>query len=296
MPRIPIPSKVLVELILFFVLVGMLIYLLLDQHPPVGTYIAILGLLAAIVAFFEKPTTLEKAVCVFAFCILTVFEISNLYKERESLEIKEHENRIQEAAAIKSIIDGLQQSNQANQIRFNETIAGVKGTLEVANTAVLNTRPIAKLRETGIEPVIDPPIFMAGREMRWNIHYINDGNETAKSGKALASIYVGKLDDENDQRAMVIKFDKLWQTSAAKLIEVFPATPTMGTIPVTFNQDEIDALDARTQTMYLLWRFEWFDSTGHLASEGCIGAQNFHNWTVTHNCVVHNRTRYFLKK
>jgi hypothetical protein len=49
------------------------------HHPPVGTYIAILGLLAAAVTLRKDPPLSEKAIWILLMATLMVAEIRNLY-------------------------------------------------------------------------------------------------------------------------------------------------------------------------------------------------------------------------
>jgi hypothetical protein len=55
-------------------------YLLsVGHHPPVGTYIAILGGLAAAVTFRKDPPLKEKAAWIMLIALVMKAEISNLY-------------------------------------------------------------------------------------------------------------------------------------------------------------------------------------------------------------------------
>lgn len=49
------------------------------HHPPVGTYIAVLGGLAAAVTFRKEPSVGEKAAWIVLISLLAVAEIRNLY-------------------------------------------------------------------------------------------------------------------------------------------------------------------------------------------------------------------------
>jgi hypothetical protein len=58
------------------------------HHPPVGTYIAILGVLATAVTLRKDPPLPEKAAWVFLFALLAVAEIRNLYVEDNEETVK----------------------------------------------------------------------------------------------------------------------------------------------------------------------------------------------------------------
>ncbi len=70
------------------------------HHPPVGTYIAILGVLAAAVTFRKDTSLPEKALWTILFALLGFAEIRNLYiSEQEQIE------------EFRTIADGLSQAN-----------------------------------------------------------------------------------------------------------------------------------------------------------------------------------------
>jgi hypothetical protein len=54
-----------------------------DHRPPVGTYIAILGFVAAAVTFRKDPPVHEKFFWIIAITLLMTAEIQNLYKDRD---------------------------------------------------------------------------------------------------------------------------------------------------------------------------------------------------------------------
>ena len=59
----------------------------IGHHPPVGTYIALAGLLVAAVTLRKDPPLPEKACWIVLFTLLTVAEIRNLYiADREQAE------------------------------------------------------------------------------------------------------------------------------------------------------------------------------------------------------------------
>ncbi|HTB95477.1 MAG TPA: hypothetical protein VK716_00595 [Terracidiphilus sp.] len=77
------------------------------HHPPIGTYIALAGLLVACVTLRKDPPVLEKACWIILFTMVTVAEIKNLYvADRE------------QSSAFQSIRSGL-----------GETKSGLDGTI-----------------------------------------------------------------------------------------------------------------------------------------------------------------------
>jgi hypothetical protein len=68
---------------------------------PIGVYIAILGLLAAIVTLLPPVTRKEKALWVVVFFGLCVLEISNLYRDNKDVAVA----RQNEADAFSHLLD-----------------------------------------------------------------------------------------------------------------------------------------------------------------------------------------------
>jgi hypothetical protein len=61
------------------VIVVLLFFAWRCYHPPVGVYIAIMGLVAAGVTLREKPSSLEKALWIVVITLLMFAEVQNLY-------------------------------------------------------------------------------------------------------------------------------------------------------------------------------------------------------------------------
>jgi hypothetical protein len=85
------------------------------HHPPVGTYIAILGVLAAAVTFRKEPSLLEKGAWIIVFTLVGVAEIRNLYIADE-----------EQANKFNSIRSDLEVTNQG--LKQTVTALGVTAT------------------------------------------------------------------------------------------------------------------------------------------------------------------------
>jgi uncharacterized membrane protein YoaK (UPF0700 family) len=84
-----------------------------NHHPPVGTYIAIMGGLAAVVTLREKPPLKEKAAWIVLIAFVMVAEIQNLYVvDRE------------QASIFSSIQGGLQSTKNG----LDQTARGLQAT------------------------------------------------------------------------------------------------------------------------------------------------------------------------
>jgi predicted membrane-bound mannosyltransferase len=68
--------------LLLAALVALLQYRYSEAHPPIGTYVVVLGLAAAFVTLRDHPQKWERAAWVFMMFVLAGLEISNLYRDQ----------------------------------------------------------------------------------------------------------------------------------------------------------------------------------------------------------------------
>jgi hypothetical protein len=95
-----------------------------EHNPPVGAYIAVMGLVAACVTFRKEPSRTEKALWIGVMTILMVAEIRNLYvADNEQLK------------KFSTIKDGLTLANQG----LVKTKEGLDGTLKALDTLLGET-------------------------------------------------------------------------------------------------------------------------------------------------------------
>src|SRR5450759_4024127 len=87
-------------------------------YPPVGTYIAVLAFLAAVVTIWPTEHPWGRAVWVFAFLLVMVFEVRNLYRDRADHDKSQAE------------------SFKTNREQFEATMRNIETIIE-ANTDIL---------------------------------------------------------------------------------------------------------------------------------------------------------------
>jgi hypothetical protein len=92
-----------------------------QYRPPVGVYIAVVGVLAAGVTFRSEPTKREKALWILTITILVVGEISGLYKA--DTEQKKQYATI--TSGLRTSIDALNTTIAENQKHFDKTIGKI---------------------------------------------------------------------------------------------------------------------------------------------------------------------------
>lgn len=93
-----------------------------ELHPPIGMYIALMGLMAVVVTVWPAENPRTKAVWLVVFFLLTGFEIHNLYRERDRQKQQQATAREEERKAFKAIADGIEASINQNQLAFDTTM------------------------------------------------------------------------------------------------------------------------------------------------------------------------------
>jgi hypothetical protein len=273
-------------------------------HPPVGLYVAILGVAAAIMTLRPSQSASEKAFWILVIFACGVLEITNLYYDRAQHDQAEHVARQNEALAFKAIADGINTSIQNDQVQFAETIGKLNSTLHASENAALNTAPFANIRVTLVAPVTADPnqpiLIEVGKKMQWNIYFLNIGTSVAKDVKYAAMAFFAKPDDKEAQAAIAKMFNDEWPKR--KLERPKLDLKTNDQLFFTFSSeavtaDQISSLNVGSNTIYIYSRFVWSDPTGRWASDRCEGYQDIkHDFAVTHRCPVYSKDRYAFKQ
>jgi len=114
------------------------------HHPPVGTYIAIMGILAAAVTLRKDPPVKEKAAWILLMALVMVAEIRNLYVAdaeqagkfdaiSDSLKAtktgldKTVEGLTEAANRLDGISSGISEAANKSQTQFNDTMSEMTG-------------------------------------------------------------------------------------------------------------------------------------------------------------------------
>ena len=114
------------------------------HHPPVGTYIAIMGALAVAVAFRKEPPPFEKAAWIILITIVMVAEIKDLYiaDDEQARKLKEIDQRLDATSqgldetsvrlgtatdSLRGISNGITEAANKSQAQFNTTMSEMTG-------------------------------------------------------------------------------------------------------------------------------------------------------------------------
>jgi len=276
------------------------------MHPPVGTYIAILGVAATVMSLMPPANKWEKAVWMAGIVGLAVLEIQNLYHDRDVHDNAERAARQSETQAFKGIADGIDNAIKNSQKQFDVTMGQMGTTLKATQIAVENTRPRADVQLMNFNLTQGQSELRSGTPAYWDIHYRNVGTIAATRFLQNVLFYTGRRANIEDQTRIVKDFEDNWTHSvnehrgfAARFNVIDPGPAHLTQFPGTFSQEEVEKLAANSTTVYLVARFIWSDPTGRWASDYCGYFEDPANidpkTTILHQCLVGYRARYRVK-
>ncbi len=104
-------------------------------YPPIGVYIAVVGVVAFVVTIWPPENRWSKGAWLLVVLVLCLFEIHNLYHDRDNHDATERQARKEEREAFKGIADGLTAAISANQKNFDATMQSMN---RIAGTTTEN--------------------------------------------------------------------------------------------------------------------------------------------------------------
>jgi hypothetical protein len=263
-------------------------------YPPVGTYIAVLAFIAAVVSLIppEPHSRLAKAVWCAVFGAILWLEVSTLYHQKHEDETTSAANKKVEDDRFKDILD-------QEHLQFSATMDKINPILEASRRAVENTIPQAMVIMQGVSVGTKTPLPITPNHiLSFNISFTNSGNDTARLLRRNAHSYLAKPDDMQQQREIWESFDSHWKDE-----EDFHATPvdidpnataghffSISTKP--FSEQEISNIKSGNLTIYIFSRFVYSDRTGKWVSDSCTNFQDITYDLVQHPCGVKKPRRY----
>jgi antitoxin (DNA-binding transcriptional repressor) of toxin-antitoxin stability system len=206
-------------------------------HPPVGTYIGILGVLGVIVPWLFRPPEKmgrgEKALWTLLLFILFGLELRTLYLDRDEHDAQQAQARCQQLESFQKIADGINTAITTSQSQFNQTMLGLQTTIGGTQQAIKNTTPYADIQVDWMGgPIINgnphtPISLVFGTPIAVNLFYHNAGLARADGVRVWFHFYVGKPDNLAAQRAT----ETQGQTGRSRQI---PARATVSKNKLTF--------------------------------------------------------------
>lgn len=269
-----------------------------NWYPPVGFFIAILGLLGVLVPLFRDLAKIgprEKAIWTLVMFLLVGLEFRSLYLDRADHDQKEAAAREMQLKGFEKIGNGIESAIQKNQEEFDTTMARIETTLKTSEKTLRNTEPTASLEFRSMS-VYAPSLPIAiGHQLAFNISYTNAGNDIARDATHVTRLYIRRLDDPEAQREIANDFNKSWGVSQrptdGDVSPNYPSFFSFTSLPLMEN--EVNGVINHSLTIYVLNRFVWTDRTGRWASDECFAFQDpTHDLIVGHPCTVFTHHRY----
>ena len=127
-----------------------------------------------------------------------------------------------------------------------------------------------------------------------DFHITNDGTEDAQEIKGYSQIYVGKADDQQEQRQLKKIFDKEWQSAPEGLMPINRGTHPYWTVTKTFTPAEAERI-SKGETVYFFGRVQYKDSLGRWNVDYCHDIQTSQQGIqllVAHSCEAITSSRY----
>ena len=268
--------------------------------PAPGWGVAILAGVAAAMSIHGDMRGWQKAVWMLLIGLLLIVELRAISKDRADADARALEDRKAQDTAFKSVRDAQDLDFKATAGGLSTAIDGIKSTLKTSDTTLLQTRPHAVIRFDRMEfSGTSPAQIKSNVEYTFNIHYINDGTETASNIQSLPELFIAPFDDKNAQIELIRKFEKDWENRSLRYSfpsVLVPATPSFGSTKRTFTDEEMRNLTPGG-TIYLLMRFEYTDETGRWRTDECEAFQRTSpaaeiQTNIFHTCSVFQRFRY----
>lgn len=265
-------------------------------HPPVGTFIGILGGLGVIVPWLFRPPDkmgrTEKAVWTLLMLLFVWLEIRTLYLDRDEHDAQQEQARCQQLQSFQQIANGIEDSNKKSADQFETTMKTLGPTLQAATTTLDQTRPHALLHFSHDTTKAPPSGISGGKVIGWNSPYVNDGEIDAYISRLNLQIYVAKPLDLVAQKDLLSRFDTVWKKIpiATELVKIGPKDGGFTTSMHTLSEDELARIK-NGETVYFVGRIEYRDSTGVWYSDICEHLQTL-DTGITHPCKVFTKDRY----
>jgi hypothetical protein len=116
-------------------------------HPPVGVYIAVLGLLGVLVPLFRDLGRIgrkERAIWTFLVFGLVLLEIKSIYQDRSEHDAQQRQERQEQLDRFKEISDGLSAAINKSEDQFQKT-------MDQTRTLIDSSTHIARMAKQSVD-------------------------------------------------------------------------------------------------------------------------------------------------
>jgi hypothetical protein len=271
------------------------------KHLPLpGFAVGIIAFLGAVMSVQPSPMRpRQKFIWLILIGAFMVTELRAIRKDRNDSNVQALKDRNEQDQKFQGIRDAENKQFQTTAGRLTEAINGIQSTLDAANATLIQTKPHAFVRFAGIDLAGEQPTRIEpNHDYGMNVHFIDDGDASARDVQMLFKVYITKADDLEAQQNIVKDFEAAWTKGEAKNIgDVITAhEPRFLTMNRTFKPEEFNVPRG---TIYWVLRFEYTDDVGRWRSDACKSVQ----WSpkqldsnISHPCFIFERSRYAVKK
>lgn len=260
--------------------------------PSPGRAVAVLAVVAAAMSLRGEMGGKEKLAWILLLFGFLFVELNALDEEEIVRSFQQAQAHSEQLKNFQVIGEGIKATITASDRNFKATMGGIDTTLKTVRTAVDQTSPKAVVRFDTQDLI---KTVTADTPFKFNMWYINSGTDSAENIEIISLVSVAKLDDLNEQVDLVRQLDDKWNKRTPDISKrsFVGGSRLFGTFSATLSRPDVNAVVARTKTIYFLYRFAFSDHIGRWYTDYCMGIQDFQtNGDVYHPCFVGNKVRY----
>jgi len=267
--------------------------------PPPGYAIGGLAVVAGIMSVREVKI-LGKIVWVVLLVLMLMIEFRAISKDRADNDEKQRQFFDAQKKGFEEISTQAGKNFDKTAQGLQKAIDGLNATLSVSSQTMKQTHPTADVRVVSLAWENLPPrgstFPQIGTPYYIDLHSGNSGTDDAQLIKRFAGVYVGKPDNEEEQRRIKKIFDEDWKKAPSGDGSLDRGEYPFWTVTKTFTSDESKQIE-NGDTIYFWVRIEYQDSLGRWGVDFCQDVQTLGqglDLNVGHPCAAVKKSRYRL--
>jgi hypothetical protein len=272
------------------------------EVPSPGKAVGVLAVVAGIMSVREIKIMGKISWVILLVCLLMT-EFRAIDKDRSDNEVKQRDFFNAQQAGFGAITTQATNNFNTTTSGLKSAVEGLSQNLQVASETLLQTAPHAQLVAGPFSVAnapVPPAMFQAGTDYEFDFPYVNNGNQQAEFLFGLGEMFVGKPRDTVVESFIKEQFEKSWdQRKEATKPQVIPApSQQFWSAHRIFSDEEVKKIVYEGNTVYVVSRIKYRDSTGTWQSDRCDYYQVADNqlWIhVLHSCFILMNDRYSVK-
>lgn len=246
------------------------------HSPAPGVGIGVLGAVAAMMSVRTLISWEKFGWMVIVFFLLYT-ELNAIRTDRQLHDKEVATARTLELKKFREIAQDLDASVKSNERNFQTTSKEIRTTLDAANKTIIQTQPRALFAFQNIQS--QSIRLVEGATFRYNVHFQNTGNGSARGVSLFTKTYVGPYKHGEKNPRFSSGFDRAWKVNQESLkkqktMTVTPNEPYwFSATSDPLSRDDVQNLSNQTETIYFFIRFAYADDTGRWLSDHCLFLQ-----------------------